>query len=172
MEKSTAATPGMRVLGEMTISELVYRSRNYLRLGFSVLSALLLLGGLSALIQGGAAYLASYCLIVLGLASPVAIWVFSLRRNIPLVASLAFVNLIFSALPLATGNKSLAAYSDAELIRAAGEILIFGVALSISYLVLSSTPAQRPTQYFGFSIATNASRRVILGFSLSCSLDV
>jgi hypothetical protein len=155
-----------RLLGELTISELVYRSRAYLRFGFWVLVALLLAGALSALVQGGVAYLGAYLLITTGLLPPIIFWIFSLRKNIPLVPSLAFVNLVWNALPLAFGNSMLNAYSDSEIIRAAGEILVFGVALSTAYLVVSSSPSTRPREYLGFAITELRSRRVVLGASL------
>ena len=129
---------GARVLGELTISELVYRSQRYLRVAFSVFLGILLVGALSALLRGGAIYLAGYLLVVAGLVPPIAFWIFSIRRNIPLVPSLALVNLVWNALPLAFANPMLQRYTNDEILQGTGEIFVFGVSLTSIYLLISA----------------------------------
>jgi hypothetical protein len=147
----------------MTISELVFRSQRYLRAAFLVLVATLLVGGLSALLHGGGAYLAAYVVIVVALLPPIALWIYTVRRQIPLVPSLALVNLVWNALPLAFGNPQLEHYTDDEILRASGEVLVFGVALSTVYLIFSTAPSTRPREYLGFAISKFQSRRLVLG---------
>jgi len=158
---------GQRVLGELTISDLVYRSQRYLRAAFAGLLAVLLMGGLAALINGGAAYLTAYTVIVIALLPPIAIWIFALKRHIPLVPALALVNLVWNALPLAFANPQLVQYTDDEILSASGEILVFGVALSTVYLVFSNAPSPRPREYIGFALSKFQSRRTVIGAALT-----
>lgn len=167
MAQVDAWARGAKVLGELTISELVFRSLRYLRAGYFVFLGLLLLGGLSALLRGGAIYLTGYLIVVVGLVPPIGFWIFSVRRNIPLVPSLALVNLVWNALPLAFANPQLARYSDDEILQATGEIMVFGAALTAIYLLISSAPSRRPTEYLGFAISKFRSRKMVLGVSLA-----
>lgn len=160
--------PGGRVLGEMTITDLVYRSLRYLRAAFLVLLGMILVGALSSLIQGGIAYGAAYLLVVTGLLPPIALWIYSVQKNIPLVPSLALVNLVWHALPLASGNHVIKGYSDEEILLAAGEILIFGIVLTTVYLLVASTSKLRPREYYGFAISKFRSRRMLLGTAFAC----
>ncbi len=155
--------PGARILGEMTISDLVYRSLRYLKAAFILLVAVLIAGGLSAMLQGGATYAMAYLLIVAGLLPPIALWIYSVQKHIPLVPALAMVNLVWNALPLTYGNPQIAGYNDDEILRASGEIFVFGVVLTVVYSVLSNTPKPRPREYLGFSLSRFQSRRLLLG---------
>jgi hypothetical protein len=166
MEFRPPVARGQRLLGELTISQLVYRSMPYVRLGFGVLSGLLTIGAVSALFQGGGTYVASYLLICLGLLPPLALWVFSLKKNLPLVPVLALTTLIWNALPLALGNKQLTIFTEEEILRASSELLVFGVSLTFAYLIVAGSPTKRPTEYLGFAITNFESRRLVITAAL------